>query len=170
MYVTSLAFFPARWKKIMALLSHHSHGFFLTSSVIGEYMNICSLLTNQRQRFIYRFFCRENVPVCSSVLCLGVDHVTKIIHGARKSINYVLLRQVRAQCNAKVSADAVDDDFSVSVNTSPRLLRGSPLRSAPQSPLARGCSGDLHYDRPRNLPSNQEGRMTDEMKLRKRAM
>ena len=33
--------------------------------------------------------------------------------------------------------------------------------------VARGCSGDLHYDRPRNLPSNP--RMTDEMKLRKRA-
>ena len=34
--------------------------------------------------------------------------------------------------------------------------------------IARGCSGDLHYDRPRNLPS-RKGRLTDEMKLRKRA-
>ena len=33
--------------------------------------------------------------------------------------------------------------------------------------VARGCSGELHYDRP---AMSEEGRMTDEMKLRKRAM
>ena len=37
-----------------------------------------------------------------------------------------------------------------------------------QFEVARGCSGDLHYDQPRNLPwVRREGRMTDEMKLRK---
>ena len=45
------------------------------------------------------------------------------------------------------------------------LYRDSPIGHCVHQEVARGCSGDLHYDRPRNLPS----RMTDEMKLRKRA-